>query len=125
MMLLLIPAFFVCAGVLSACSMTLPVSGLVQNSDETFSGTATGYADGGGDLKVVSNKGAVCEGSFVYVTYREGEGVFSCSDGRSGPFQFVSTGRRGTGYGNLSGENFTRSEERRVGKECISTCRSR
>src|SRR3546814_12085495 len=107
MLLRLTPAVVGGSGVLSACSMTLPGSGLVQNAEETFSGTAPGYADGGGDLKVVSNKGAVCEGSFVYVTYREGEGVFSCSDGRSGPFQFVSTGRRGTGYGNLSGENFT------------------
>lgn len=24
--------------------------------------------------------------------------VFTCDDGRSGPFQFVSTGQRGTGY---------------------------
>lgn len=92
---------------LSACSMTLPVKGLVQNSDETFTGTATGYADGGGDLKVTSSKGAICQGNFVYVTARNGEGVFNCSDGRLGPFSFVSTGTRGTGHGTLGGQALT------------------
>ena len=87
-------------------AMTLPVRGQVQDSEETFSGTATGYIDGGGDLKIVSSKGAVCEGQFVYVTRREGSGVFNCSDKRSGPFQFVSTGTRGTGTGTLSGQRF-------------------
>jgi hypothetical protein len=95
------------AAILAGCSMTLPVRGKVQNSDETFSGTATGYIDGGGDMTLVSSKGAVCKGNFVYVTGRNGEGVFSCDDGRSGPFQFVSTGKRGTGYGDLGGQRFT------------------
>ena len=92
---------------LSACSMTLPVRGQLQNSTETFTGTATGYMDGGGNLKIVSSKGTVCEGDFVYVTTREGSGVFNCNDGRSGPFNFVSTGTRGTGYGDLGGQHFT------------------
>lgn len=81
---------------LHGCSMTLPVRGQVQNSTETFSGTATGYMDGGGSLNIVSSKGAVCTGNFVYTTSRQGQGVFNCDDGRSGPFQFVSTGSRGT-----------------------------
>jgi hypothetical protein len=89
------------------CSMTLALRGQVQNSNETFSGTATGYMNGSGDLQVVSSKGSVCEGNFVYVTRREGEGVFHCNDGRSGPFRFVSTGMNGTGHGTLGGENFT------------------
>lgn len=92
---------------LSACSMTLPVRGQVQNTNETFTGTATGYMDGGGDLTIVSSKGVTCTGSFVYVTRRNGEGVFNCDDGRTGPFEFVSTGSRGTGYGDLGGERFT------------------
>jgi hypothetical protein len=92
---------------LPGCSVTLPVRGLVQNADETFSGTATGYWDGAGNLKIVSSKGAVCDGAFVYVNGRQGEGVFKCSDGRSGPFTFVSAGKRGTGHGSLGGQNFT------------------
>jgi hypothetical protein len=98
----------ICAGMLiSACSLTLPVQGSVQNSAEMFLGTATGYMDGAGDLHIVSNKGPVCDGNFVYVTSRQGEGGFTCSDGRTGPFQFVSTGKRGTGHGTLGGQNFT------------------
>ncbi len=91
---------------LAGCSMTLPVKGQVQNSAETFSGTATGYIDGGGVLQVVSSKGAVCEGNFTYITSREGKGVFTCNDKRSGPFEFVSTGTKGTGFGDLGGERF-------------------
>lgn len=95
------------SALLAGCSMTLPVRGQVQNSDETFTGTATGYMDGGGNLTIVSNKGATCKGNFVYVSRRDGEGVFTCDDGRTGPFQFVSTGTRGTGYGDLGGQRFT------------------
>ncbi len=86
--------------------MTLPVRGQLQGSDETFSGSATGYIDGGGTLKMVSSRGTTCEGDFVYVTRRQGSGVFTCNDNRSGPFEFVSTGKRGTGTGNLSGQPF-------------------
>ncbi|MCD9087348.1 hypothetical protein [Stenotrophomonas sp. SY1] len=92
---------------LSACSMTLPVRGQIQGSDEQFTGTATGRMDGGGELSIVSNKGATCKGTFVYAERRKGEGVFTCDDGRTGPFQFVSTGTRGTGYGDLGGQRFT------------------
>jgi len=90
--------------ILSGCSLTLSVRGQVQKSTETFTGTATGYMGGGGDLKLVSSQGSTCSGNFVYVTPRNGEGVFHCTDGRSGPFRFVSTGNRGTGYGELDGE---------------------
>lgn len=84
---------------LSGCSMTLPVRGNVIATGETFLGTATGFLDGAGTLTIRSSKGAVCEGRFVYVTRREGEGTATCSDGRAGPFRFVSTGTRGTGTG--------------------------
>lgn len=92
---------------LSGCSLTLPVWGQVGDTGETFGGTATGYADGAGDLALVSNRGARCTGSFVYVTRREGEGTFNCEDGRTGPFRFVSTGQRGTGSGTLGGQPVT------------------
>lgn len=92
---------------LAGCSMTLAVQGQVQNTAETFTGSATGYMDRSGNLQIQSNNAASCTGNFVYATSREGEGVFTCSDGRSGPFHFVSTGSRGTGYGALGGQNFT------------------
>lgn len=95
------------AVVLAACSLTLPVHGQFESGDETFTGTATGYLDRSGDLTVTSTKGLMCTGTFVYVTSRTGEGVFNCSDGRSGPFTFVSTGQRGNGRGYLGDQNFT------------------
>ncbi len=87
--------------------MTLPVKGQMASGGETFTGTATGYSDGGGTLTIVSNRGRTCSGNFVYVTSRNGEGVFQCSDGQSGPFTFVSTGVRGTGTGEIGGRLFT------------------
>lgn len=91
---------------LTACSMTLPVQGMVQGSGETFAGTATGEMDGAGTLTIRSAK-TTCTGAFVYVTRRQGSGTFSCADGRSGPFEFASTGTRGTGTGDLGGQKFT------------------
>ena len=91
----------------SGCSVTLPVRGQLQNVDETFTGTATGYPDGSGSLSVLSSRGARCTGDFVYINSRQGEGVFNCSDGRSGPFRFTSTGTRGTGFGTLGNANLS------------------
>ncbi|TPJ77172.1 hypothetical protein [Mesorhizobium sp. B2-6-2] len=92
---------------LGGCAMTLPVTGQSGDGAETFTGSATGYADGAGNLTITSNKGRKCKGDFVYVNRREGSGTFTCSDGSSGPFTFVSTGMRGTGTGTLGGKPFT------------------
>lgn len=97
---------FVAALTAAGCSMTVPVRGQLMGGAETFSGVATGHMDGAGVLTIVSSRGTKCEGNFVYVTGRRGEGVFTCTDGRSGPFDFVSTGTRGTGRGMLSGDTF-------------------
>ncbi|WP_428650224.1 hypothetical protein [Roseibium sp.] len=91
----------------SGCSVTAAVKGQSTDGREKFEGTATGYADGSGTLEIKSNRGRTCTGTFVYVTYRDGEGTFTCNDGASGPFRFVSTGTKGTGTGNLNGRQFT------------------
>lgn len=92
---------------LAGCSMTLPVVGSLSDGSETFSGSATGYMDGGGNLEILGTKGTSCKGNFVYVNSREGAGTFNCIDGRTGPFTFVSTGKRGTGTGKLGDQVFT------------------
>lgn len=92
-------ALIALAGFLSGCSLTLPVRGNLLDSDETFSGSATGYPDGSGVLTVRSSDGTVCRGEFIYETRRKGAGTFHCTDGRTGPFQFVSTGTSGNGWG--------------------------
>lgn len=100
--IIFIPAAFALFG----CSITVPVRGSVQLSDETFTGQVTGYSDRTGILEVKSNRGAVCKGDYVFASRTEGEGVFTCSDGRSGPFTFVSNGLRGTGKGDLGNQKF-------------------
>ena len=92
---------------LSGCAMTLPVTGQSTDGSETFTGKATGYVDGGGTLELASNRGLNCKGTFVYETQRNGSGTFICTNGQSGPFQFVSTGTRGTGTGTIGSKTFT------------------
>lgn len=92
---------------LPACSSTLPVTGQMMDGSESFTGSATGYLDGGGTVELVTNKGVKCSGSFVYVTRRNGSGTFTCANGESGPFSFVSTGQRGTGTGTIGGRPVT------------------
>ena len=62
---------------------------------------------GDGDLTIIASNGLTCTGDFVYVTRRNGEGTFVCSDGRSGPFSFVSAGSRGTGTGKIGNDIVT------------------
>jgi hypothetical protein len=99
--------FLLSALALSGCSMTLPVQGQSTDGLETFTGNATGYADGSGTLSIASNKGLSCSGNFVYVTGRTGSGTFTCSNGQSGPFTFVSTGTLGSGSGKIGDRTFT------------------
>lgn len=93
--------------VIQGCSMTLPVHGQLEDGSIDFSGTATGYWGGHGDLKLIGSDGTLCAGNFVYVSSRQGEGVVRCNNGESGPFHFVSTGDTGTGYGLIGGRKFT------------------
>lgn len=100
--LIAIPALLLLAGCL-----TLPVRGNVDGTDETFTGTATGRLSGAGSLQVRSSAGTTCTGRFVYLTDSYGHGNFTCSDGRSGPFDFRSNGVAGFGRGYLNGKPFT------------------
>ncbi len=95
------------AFLLAGCTLTLPVRGVVERTGDRFTGEATGYLDGAGDLHIKFADGRTCSGTFVYVNRRQGEGTFECTDNTTGPFSFVSTGMRGTGSGTLGGERFT------------------
>lgn len=95
------------AAALTGCTLTLPMSGVVASSSESFVGHATGHMDGAGELQLTMNTGATCTGRFVYINGRQGSGTLTCSDGRAGSFDFVSTGNRGTGSGALAGKPFT------------------
>jgi hypothetical protein len=97
--------FIAVGGSLSACAAHR-VEGVVEGGREVFSGGSFREIDGGGVLTVQSSLGVVCTGDFAYVRPREGAGTFRCSDGRAGPFSFVSTGLRGTGQGVVGGRRF-------------------
>jgi hypothetical protein len=109
---MIIPAFPINAALAATALITLAacatqhVEGVVEGGQEAFTGASFREVDGGGVLTVRSSSGAVCTGDFVYVRPREGAGTFRCSDGRTGPFSFVSTGFRGTGSGLIGGRRF-------------------
>lgn len=90
---------------LTACAGQ--VSGVVSGTGETFTGTAVAGMGRGGTVKIVSNRGVTCQGDYLFAEERSGQGIFQCSDGRSGPFSFVSTGMQGLGSGTLDGRSFT------------------
>ena len=94
---------------LSGCAATRPVTGQMDRSNETFTGsiTGSGYREGKGELTLVSSRKATCRGSFVYTTRRRGEGVLNCDDGRSGPVHIAAVNSNGNGYGELAGQRFT------------------
>jgi hypothetical protein len=104
-----VTAAVVAALALSGCSttLTLPVAIAMQNSPERFTGTATGHMDGAGEVEVTSTTGEKCVGRFVYINARQGSGTIACANGRNGVFDFVSTGSRGTGQGQISGQPLT------------------
>jgi len=90
----------------SALALSLPVTGEVKNSAETFAGTAVVALSGDGSIDLLTSKGVTCQGVFGYVTRKEGRGTVMCQDGRKGYFQFVSAGFSGTGAGKIDDENF-------------------
>lgn len=94
---------------LASCSTAHPVAGAMERSNETFSGTieGAGYREGKGTLVLVSDHKTTCRGDFVYTTRRQGRGVLTCDDGRSGPFQIAAVGSSGSGFGDLSGQRYT------------------
>lgn len=93
----------------AACSLTLPVEGRMQNSNERFLGETTGYLSGKGELTVTLMSGSECLGAFQYAkSGKSGKGTLTCNDGRSGTFIFTSNGTRGNGFGKTTnGEMFT------------------
>ncbi len=97
------------AALLASCSTVRPVTGVMERSNESFTGSieGSGYREGKGTLVLVSDHKTTCRGDFVYTTRRQGRGVLSCDDGRSGPFQIAAVGSAGSGSGDLSGQRFT------------------
>ena len=104
--MILVRAFLIIAAfTLTACAVR-QVDGVVQGGREVFHGVSFREIDGGGMVSIASSRGTSCQGDFVYTAPHEGKGTFTCNDGRTGPFGFVATGRRGTGTGTIGGQPF-------------------
>ena len=103
----LISTVLVSALISTGCAITVPAQGLIRDTNETFTGSTTGYVSGSGVLTVLSNKGTTCVGNFVYATSRQGNGIFKCDDGRTGVFEFTSAGTHGIGTGEIDGHKIT------------------
>ena len=95
------------AAALAGCASPLALSGQVQNSRETLTGSASRDSQGTGTLTLVSSTGALCHGDFVFTSRRFARGTLTCDDQRSGAFQMASTNFKGTGSGTLGRERFT------------------
>jgi hypothetical protein len=77
--------------VLSSCSVSANVVGIVGKSDDMFTGKATGYPDRTGTIEMespVSNRR--CIGEFRYTGERTGRGTLTCSDGQTANIQFIA-----------------------------------
>ena len=86
--------------IVSACSVTAPVYGIVGDDGEIYTGTATGGMDGRGTLTLTNSRGARCIGTFRYVTRAmdHGIGLITCSDGDQADVQFNALSMT-SGYG--------------------------
>ena len=93
---------------LAGCSTAMrPVRASILESTETFSGKMTEGTRGSGQMRLMSSRGVVCQGDFVYRLGGEGSGVFNCTDLRWGHFEFLSSGTRGADVGDLAGQRIT------------------
>ena len=91
---------------LSACSVTVPVTGLTGDGSEVYRGTATGYAGGRGDIKMKGLvSGVECFGGFTYTRIVGGTGSkgiadVMCKDGRKAKLEFLAESlNKGMGTG--------------------------
>ena len=95
--------------VLVGCSVTSIFTGKIQGSDEIFTVIGTGNFSGNGTLKAVTNTNVTCKGKFAYdvSSTTKGEGFMTCSDGRTGNFNFETDGKKGKGSGEIGGQKIT------------------
>ncbi|MFP5513226.1 MAG: hypothetical protein ACLGJC_09120 [Alphaproteobacteria bacterium] len=96
-----LPALAAAALALSACSVTVPVTGSIGVAGQAMTGTATGYADKTGTIFMQSPNGKLkCSGDYGYIGTSSGRGKLFCNDGRTATVQFNAiTYKSGYGYG--------------------------
>lgn len=79
-------------------AMTVPTYALVGDAATSYEGTATGYIDRTGTMKVKSASGDICVGSFRYTSPHGGTGIIRCDSGDSAAIEFKGLSNS-SGYG--------------------------
>lgn len=69
-------------------AVTVSAYALVGQKNTVYEGSATGFPDGTGTLKMKSKEGHVCGGHFRYTDSVGGSGLVRCDDGASAKFTF-------------------------------------
>lgn len=94
--------------VAAGCSATMPVTARLGDGSETFTGSGQAGLTTGAPFTMVSgSNGATCTGGFDMKSLTGGSGAFTCDDGRSGSFNWTSSGARLSGVGTISGKPIT------------------
>ncbi len=91
----------------AASAMAQNLRGQMEDGALSFAGTLNDYNTGHGELEFAFGDGVACSGEFVYAGLRWGKGVVTCSNSRSGTFEIISMGTRGSGSGAIAGVPFT------------------
>jgi len=87
------------ATVVTGCSVTADVYGIVGDQDDLYTGTATGYVSRTGTIELKNAKGNRCSGDFAYYPgVLEGRGIIGCDDGQRATIRFTGMSRT-SGYG--------------------------
>ena len=74
----------------SALSITVAAHAVLDGGKETYEGTATGYADRTGTIKMKNSAGNLCVGNFRYTHDSGGDGLVRCDDGQSAAINFTA-----------------------------------
>lgn len=97
----------------SGCSKTFPVTGVIERTGENFVGTATSVLGGTSHIEMTTEDGIKCSGEYVApVVWSNTQGAsfngsVSCDDGRKGTFHGTGTTVNGQGFGKMTnGDKF-------------------
>lgn len=77
---------------------SVTVYGVVGDTNDLYTGSATGYLDRSGTIELKNAKGNVCKGDFAYGQGLRGAGIIGCDDGQTARIVFNGLSAM-SGYG--------------------------
>jgi hypothetical protein len=92
---------------LTGCVSQSSIGGRTLDGSVVFSGRAIGKWRDLGVMRLTTDRGVVCEGSFTYDGSNSGEGTARCTDGKTATFNFTTALGQGRGTGVYGNKPFT------------------